>query len=175
MADKSWYLEFVDQWMERPENRGHSFTYWSAMYDWIRESRFSFSDLWIDYDIRDYVQNESWAEREWVEYLSDEALAEIVDISVLDEYGRQIQDEYDEERKDEIINEFDDWDEYQTREEFELTVQDACKWTNLDWCEVADEIEDTYEIIIKEEQEEEECDECWEVHSEDNDKNTTKE
>lgn len=153
MSDKSYYLEFVDQWMDRPENKGRSFTYWSAMYDWIKEHRFSFDDLWIDYDVRESIQSSSWASSEWVDYLSDEAIAEILDIAELDEYGRQIQDEYDEELKDEIADELD-WEEFKTREDFEDRVKELCKWSGLYWDEVADEIEYYKCITILDEQEE---------------------
>lgn len=90
---KEWYLEFVDQWMQRPENKWWSFVYWSAMYTWIRESRFTFDELWIYDELVQYVCSISWANYDWVEWLSDDALAEIVDISVLQEFWEQIEDE----------------------------------------------------------------------------------
>lgn len=91
------YLEFVEQRAKRPENCGRSFTYGNAMYSFITEWRGSFSWLGIQDRIVENIVAESWASYDWVEWLSDEALAEIVDISELDDYGREINDEYQEE------------------------------------------------------------------------------
>ena len=56
------------------------------MYDWIKEGRFDLDDLWIRYDMEQDIESESWANSDWVQWLSDEAIVEILDISVLDDY-----------------------------------------------------------------------------------------
>lgn len=107
------FLEFVNQRMARPENKWRSFTYWSAMYTWIREDRFTFEYLWIYDEIVQYVCNISWASYDRVEWLNDNALAEIVDISVLQEFWEEIDAEYQEgkrqELKDFLTDIVDDW------------------------------------------------------------------
>lgn len=151
--DREWYLEFVDQRMERPENRWSSFTYWSAMYTGIREHRFTFDSLGIDWDLREYVTAQSWANYEWVEWLSDEAIAEIVDISVLQDYGEGIYDNYVEEKRDEIFDDIEsdypDW--FKTRAEFEEACQKACETELVDWRDIAEWFEEYRDLYIKEE------------------------
>lgn len=152
------YIEFIDSWMSRKENCGRSFTYWNAMYDWIKESRFDFDDLWIRDEINQSIQAESNADMDWVENLSDDAVAEIMDVAELDEYGRYIQEQINDEDKEDIFDDLDMIIEFQTRDEFEEKVQDLVedKWNpELNRRTVAEEYEDSHYLTIKEEEDEE--------------------
>lgn len=149
------YIEFVDGWMSRKENCGRSFTYWNAMYDWIKESRFDFDDLWIRDEINQSIQAESNADMDWVENLSDDAIVEIVDIAELDEYWRYIQEQINDEDKEDIFDDLDMIVEFQTRDEFEEKVQELTedKWNpELNRRTVAEEYEDSHYLTIKEEE-----------------------
>lgn len=149
------YIEFIDSWMSRKENCWRSFTYWNALYDWVKESRFDLEDLWIRNDLEFYIQEESNADIEWVYWLSDNAIIEIVDISVLDEYGRKVQYDIDEEDKQEIFDALDDYDSFETRQQYEDIVADLVdkNWnTNLNRRTVADEYEEDNFLTIKEEE-----------------------
>ena len=151
------YIEFVDSWMSRKENVWRSFTYWAAMYDWIKESRFDFDDLWIRDEINQTIQAESNADMDWVENLSDDAVAEILDISELDEYWRYIQEQINDEDKEDIFDDLDLIPEFETRDEFEEKVQklvdDKCN-PELNRRTVAEEYEDSHYLTIKEEEDE---------------------
>lgn len=146
------YIDFIDTWMERKENCGSSFTYWKALYDWIKECRFDLYDLWIRDSIVEDITCESWADRERVDNLSDEALVEMLDISVLDSYWRQVQTDVDEEDMKDIFDELDSIDEFETRSEFEKKVQELVEDsgnTNLNWRYVADRYEEENFLSIK--------------------------
>lgn len=151
------YIEFVDSWMSRKENVWRSFTYWAAMYDWIKESRFDFDDLWIRDEINQAIQAESNADMDWVENLSDDAVVEILDISDLDEYWRYIQEQVNDEDMEDIFDDLDLIPEFQTRDEFEEKVQklvdDKCN-PELNRRTVAEEYEDSHYLTIKEEEDE---------------------
>lgn len=149
------YIEYIDSWMSRKENCGRSFTYWNAMYDWIKESRFDFDDLWIRDEINEVIQAQSWADMDWVKDLSDDAVAEILDISDMDEYGRQIQEEINEEDKQEIFDKLDEYTSFETREQYEETVAnlvDEIGNPELNWNEIAQEYEDSNYLHIDEEE-----------------------
>ena len=107
MNDQKDYLNFIEARADKSENCGRSFTYGNAMYDRIQEWRWSFADLWIDDVIEENVIAESWANRDWVQWLSDEILAELVDVSLLDELGREISANISEEEKEEMFDELD--------------------------------------------------------------------
>lgn len=149
------YINFIDTWLWRANNNCRSFTYWSAMYDWIKESRFDFDDLWIRDEINQSIQAVSNADMDWVEDLSDDAVAEILDISEMDEYGRQIQEEINEEDKQEIFDELDTYSSFETREQYEeivsKLVDDICN-PELNWNTVAQEYEDNNYLHIDEEE-----------------------
>jgi len=151
------YIEFVDTRMSRKENVGRSFTYGAAMYDWIKESRFDFDDLGIRSEINDSIESESWASRDWVENLSDDAVAEILDISELDEYGRYIQDQVNDEDIEDVFDDLDLIVSFKTRDEFEEKVQklvdDKCN-PDLNRRTVAERYEDEHYLSIEEEEDE---------------------
>ena len=69
-----------------PQNKGKSFTYGCILYDYIKNGG-SFAELWywIEQQALEYVQMELDAKRDKIYNLSDLALAEILDINILDE------------------------------------------------------------------------------------------
>jgi hypothetical protein len=92
---------------------------------------------------------------DWVENLSDEAVAEIVDISVLDEFWDRLSDEVDEEDKQSIFDELDSYPSFETRDQYEEIVQKLVEDTdnsNLNWRTVAEEYEDNNYLHIDEEE-----------------------
>ena len=107
MSDQKDYLSFIETRHDRSENCGRSFTYGNAMYDWIQEWRWSFADLGIDDVIEETVISDSGADPERVRSLSDETLADLVDVSLLDELGREISDNISEEEKEEMFDDLD--------------------------------------------------------------------
>ena len=100
MARLDDYNSYLRSWEERKENVGRSFTYWSALYDWVREGHLDLSEF--EWEINDYIEWESWARREWIEDLSDEVKAEILDISYLDELVRDKYEQAQEEQQEEV-------------------------------------------------------------------------
>lgn len=140
--EEQWYLEFVEQRAKRPENCGRSFTYGNAMYSFITEWRGSFSWLGIQDRIVENIVAESWASRDWVEWLSDEALAEIVDISELDDYGREINDEYQDWLREDILDKLEEYNvgSWKWWKELIDTVQDLIEEYWYEWNDTADEI-----------------------------------
>lgn len=103
------YIEYVGERMNKPENKGSSFTMWKALYDFCAGWSWTLYDLGIEDQIDDYITYQSWANRERVEWLSDIAKLEIVDISVLQEIGEQIEDDINEEDKQEVFDELDSY------------------------------------------------------------------
>lgn len=101
MDRKEEYINYIDEWMWRKENCGRSFTYWNALYDYINEYRADLDDLGIREYIVDSIEWESQADRDWIEWLTDKILVEVVDIALLDELGREIQEEVDLYRNEE--------------------------------------------------------------------------
>ena len=125
------------------------------MYDGIREGRFDLDDLDIRYDIVQNIVSESGASEDWVDWLSDDVLIEITDISELDEYGRRIQEEVNEEDKQEIFDKLDEYSSFETREQYEETVAnlvDEIGNPELNWNVVAQEYEDSNYLHIDEEE-----------------------
>ena len=151
------FMEYVDKWLSRDNNNCRSFTYGSAMYDGIKEGRFDLDDLWIRYDMEQDIESESWANSDWVQWLSDEAIVEILDISVLDDYWDKLSDECDEEDKQSIFDELDSYPSFETRDQYEEIVQKLVEDTensNLNWRTVAEEYEDNNYLHIDEEENE---------------------
>lgn len=103
------YLDYVNEWMNKPENKGSSFTMWKALYDFCAWWSGTLSDLGIEDEINEIILNESGANYDWVEWLNDQAKLEIVDISVLQEIGERIEDEINEEDKEEVFDELDSY------------------------------------------------------------------
>lgn len=153
------FMDYVNKWLSRDNNNCRSSSYGSAMYDWIKESRFDFDDLWIRDELNQEIQAESNADMDWVENLSDEAVAEIVDISVLDEFWDRLSDECDEQDKQDIFDELDSYPSFETRDQYEEIVQKLVEDTensNLNWRTVAEEYEDNNYLHIDEEETDEE-------------------
>lgn len=139
--------EFIDEYMDRPENKGWSFTYGRALYTWVVEWRFDLDDLQIRDELEEIIMNDSGANREWVSYLSDEAIVEIVDIAILDELWRQIEEDLnsneDEDDKEYIYWELDK-KEFKTREELDEAVKELVSesWNDrLNWTTIAEDYE----------------------------------
>lgn len=149
------FMEYVDKWLSRDNNNCRSFTYGCAMYDGIKEGRFDLDDLWIRYDMEQDIESESWANSDWVQWLSDEAIVEILDISVLDDYWDKLSDECDEQDKQDIFDELDSYPSFETRDQYEEIVQKLVEDTdnsNLNWRTVAEEYEDNNYLHIDEEE-----------------------
>lgn len=151
------FIEFVDSWLWRKNNNCRSFTLWSAMYDGVKEGRFDFDDLWIRDELNQSIQAESNADMDWVENLSDDAVAEIVDIAVLDEFWENLQEEVNEEDIQDIFDELDSYPSFETREQYEETVQKLVEDKDnpeLNWSKVAEQYEDENYLEIDEEKDE---------------------
>ena len=87
------FKEFVDMYCSRPENNGKSFTYGCALYDWIRERRFTLDEIWVYDELLSCIAAQSGASYDWLEWLSDDAIVEIVDIAVLQDVAESLVDE----------------------------------------------------------------------------------
>ena len=149
------YISFIDTWMWRKENCGRSFTYWNALYDWVKESRFDLDDLDIRYDIVQSIVAESGAREEWVDDLWDDVLVELTDISELDEYWRRIQEEVNDEDIEDIFDDLDLIPSFKTRDEFEEKVQKLTEDkdnSELNWRTIAERYEDEHYLSIEEEE-----------------------
>ena len=113
---------YNNDWSKRKENVWRSFTYWACFYDWVREWHLDLDEF--SWEIDDYIESESWARREWVEWLSDEVKVEILDIAYLDELVSSKVEEAQEEQQEELFDELDDDWPYKTRDELENKVAD---------------------------------------------------
>lgn len=154
--NKKDYIDYMNnQWVQNEKNLWRSFTYWSALYDYINEYRADLDDLDIRESIVDSIASESQADRDWIEWLSDRTLVELVDISLLDELWREIQEQVSDEDIEDIFDDLDLIPEFETREEFENKVQELTedKWnTELNWRTIAERYEDEHYLSIKEEE-----------------------
>lgn len=90
------FKEFVDVYCSRPENNGKSFTYGCALYDGIRERRFTLDEIWVYDELVDFITAQSGASYDRVEWLSDEAIVEIVDIAVLQDVAESLVEDEEE-------------------------------------------------------------------------------
>lgn len=125
------------------------------MYDGIKEGRFDFDDLWIRDELNQSIQAESNADMDWVENLSDDAVAEIVDIAVLDEFWDNLQEEVNEEDIQSIFDELDSYPSFETREQYEEIVAKLVEDTEnpeLNRNKVAEQYEDENYLKIDEEE-----------------------
>lgn len=125
------------------------------MYDGIKEGRFDFDDLWIRDELNQSIQAESNADMDWVENLSDDAVAEIIDIAVLDEFWDNLQEEVNEEDIHNIFDELDSYPSFETREQYEEIVQKLVEDTEnpeLNRNKVAEQYEDENYLHIDEEE-----------------------
>ena len=101
------------------------------------------------------IQSDSNADMDWVENLSDDAVAEILDISELDEYWREIQEQVNDEDIEDIFDDLDLIPEFETREEFENKVNKLVedKWnSDLNRRDVANKYEEEHYLSIKKEE-----------------------
>lgn len=147
VRDAEYYVNYVNQWMKENKNKGHSYTYWHAMYDAIRNWWISFEWLWIREQIENMIVNDSWASEEWVSYLDDKVLAELVDLDTLNEYWISIEEEWNEE-VDNDDKEYIYWEldkkEFKTREELDEAVKELVSesWNDrLNWATIAEDYE----------------------------------
>lgn len=104
------YLEFVNERMEKDKNKWKSFTMWCALYDFCSWWSWTLDDLWIEEEINGIICEQSGADYERVEWLNDQAKLEILDISILDELWKQIEEEEEENEKSECFDELDSYD-----------------------------------------------------------------
>ena len=80
------FTAFAEMRRRNPKNAWRSFTHGAILYDYINNSG-TFAELgyWIEQNALELVQIKLEAKRDAVYNLSDKALAEILDISELDE------------------------------------------------------------------------------------------
>lgn len=134
---------YNNNWSKREDNIWRGFTYGACLYDWVREWHFDLDEF--SYEINDCIESESWARREWVEYLSDEAKVEILDIAYLDELVVSKKEEAQQEQQEELFDELDDDAPYKTRKELEDRVADLLEdypYIDKTLWNVCDEYED---------------------------------
>ena len=91
MRTKNAFMEFAEMWRRNPKNAGRSFTHGAILYDYIKNSG-NFAELWynIEQKALELTQSKLDAKRDAVYNLSDLALAEILDISELDEIAEPL-------------------------------------------------------------------------------------
>lgn len=110
---------YHNDWDKRKENVGKSFTYGACFYDWVKEWHLS---LWeFEWDINDYIRNDSGCREEWLDYLDDKVKIELVDFSLLSELIDNKIEEAQEEQQNDLFDELDE-EKYKTREELENKV-----------------------------------------------------
>ena len=147
VRDADYYVNYVNKWMEENKNKGCGCTYWHAMYEAIRNWWVSFEWLWIREQIENMIVNDSWASEEWVSYLDDKVLAELVDLDTLNEYWISIEEEWNE-AVDEDDKEYIYWEldkkEFKTREELDEAVKELVSesWNDrLNWATISEDYE----------------------------------
>lgn len=145
--DRQWYVDYVDTRMKENQNKGCGCTYGHAMYDAIQNGWISLDWLGIREDLERDLINESWANEEWVSYLDDSVLVELLDYSVLNDYWTEIESdiqcEEDEDDKEYIVWELDKM-EFNSRKKLDEAVKQLVSesWNNrLEWTEIAEEYE----------------------------------
>ena len=122
-SKRDFIINYVDKWLSKKENQCRSFSYGNAMYDAIKDGWCDFDDLGISDMINDSIEWESGANRDWIEGLSDDIKAELVDISLLDELGREMDEEVKEEDINDILDDMPNPEEYKNEEECEDAIQ----------------------------------------------------
>ena len=131
-------------WKDRRDRIGCSFTWWACVYDWVKEWHLSLSELWIEWEVNEAIENDSGANREWVEDLDDSIKVELVDNSLLDELMEEQKNDYEEEQKSDLIDELD-WEEFKSRDEVVAKVEELMDEYDIDNYssdEIADEFID---------------------------------
>lgn len=91
MRTKNAFMEFAEMWRRNPKNTGRSFTHGAILYDYIRNNG-NFAELGFDIEQKalEYTQIKLDAKRDAIYNLSDLALAEILDLSELDEIAEPL-------------------------------------------------------------------------------------
>lgn len=117
------YLEFVEKRAKEPKNSGKSFTMWCALYDFCHWWNRGLETLWIEPEVNEIIVSQSGANYERVEGLNDDAKLEILDISILDELWRQIEEEEMEREKEECFDSLDSY-LFVNRDEILWAIQD---------------------------------------------------
>lgn len=120
---KDFIVNYIDKWLSEKNNNCKSFSYWNAMYDAVKDGWCDFDDLGISDMINDSIEWESGANRDWIEWLDDSIKAELVDISLLDELGREMDGEVKEEDINDILDDMPNPEEYENEEECEDAIQ----------------------------------------------------
>ena len=139
-------------WEKRKENVWRSFTWWACVYDWVREWHLTLSELWIEWEVNDYIEWQSGANREWVEDLDDSVKVELVDNALLDELMEEQHNDYEEEQKYDLIDELE-WEEFKTRDEVVAKVEELMDEYDIDNYsseEIADEFIDNEGLDFQE-------------------------
>ena len=122
-SKRDFIINYVDKWLSKKENQCRSFSYGNAMYDAVKEWWTDFDDLGISDMINDSIEWESGANRDWIEWLDDSIKAELVDVALLDELGREMDGEVKEEDINDILDDMPNPEEYENEEECEDTIQ----------------------------------------------------
>lgn len=122
-SKRDFIINYVDKWLSKKENQCRSFSYGNAMYDAVKDWWTDFDDLGISDMINDSIEWESGANRDWIEGLSDDIKAELVDIALLDELGREMDGEVKEEDINDILDDMPNPEEYENEEECEDAIQ----------------------------------------------------
>lgn len=122
-SKRDFIINYVDKWLSKKENQCRSFSYWNAMYDAIKDWWTDFDDLGISDMINDSIEWESGANRDWIEWLDDSIKAELVDVALLDELGREMDGEVKEEDINDILDDMPNPEEYENEEECEDAIQ----------------------------------------------------
>lgn len=122
-SKRDFIINYVDKWLSKKENQCRSFSYGNAMYDAVKDWWTDFDDLGISDMINDSIEWESGANRDWIEGLSDDIKAELVDIALLDELGREMNGEVKEEDINDILDDMPNPEEYENEEECEDAIQ----------------------------------------------------
>lgn len=131
-------------WEKRRENVWRSFTWGACVSDWVEEWHLSLSELWIEWEVNNYIESKSGANREWVEELDDWIKVLLCDNAFLDELMEEQSNDYHEEQKDELLDELE-WEEFKTRDEVIAKVEelmDEYDIENYSSEEIADEFID---------------------------------
>lgn len=122
-SKRDFIINYVDKWLSKKENQCRSFSYGNAMYDAVKKWWTDFDDLGISDMINDSIEWESGANRDWIEWLDDSIKAELVDIALLDELGREMDWEVKEEDINDILDDMPNPEEYENEEECEDAIQ----------------------------------------------------
>lgn len=137
-------------WSKREENVWRSFTYGVCFYDWVKEGHLNLWD--VEREVNDYIQWQSWADRERIENLDDATKVELVDCSYLRELIDEKINEAQEEQQEELFDELDD-ETYKLRDDLEKKVGELIEdypYIEKSVQDLCDEYEDDRDIDYQE-------------------------